>query len=295
MSIFKQIGQSVYGRDFYAGLRAEKTTFSIKYYLKLGLLLSILPALGWSVFVLPDIRAMLEPENVSAIVSNYPAELELKIKDGQFSTNVVEPYSIPVPAGFTESEDSTSESKVKNLVVIDTSIESISPSILKDNSAAFFITKNSIIGPKDGGLQVISMSEYERFTYTLNQAGINTIAQKVAPILSKLLYIAPLFIYIGLFLGFVFLLISILIVSLIVWWILVIKKNSAGYKHAFRVTTHAFTLGLIIDMVYMLFITDEPFSWFLLALLAIIVVLINVKKAEVAVTPVPPVAPAINQ
>jgi hypothetical protein len=290
MNIFKQIGKSIYGPEFYTGLKAETVGPAIKYYLKLVLLVSIIPALSWTIFVFPDVRSLLEPQNVTSLVSVYPAELELKIKDGQFSTNVVEPYVIAVPGGY-EVEADSSEEVPKNLVVIDTSIESISPNILKENSALFFITKNSIIGAKDGGLQVIPMSEYKDFSYTLNQSGLEKLAQKIAPILKGLLYFAPLFIYIGLFSSGVMLLIFVLIFALFAWLILVIKKNSLGYKYAFRVTVHAFTLGLIADFVYSS-ITGQPLDWLITGLLTMIIVFVNIKKPVIttppAETPIPP-------
>ena len=277
MNIFKEIKKSVYGSDLYNNLRSEKTGSSIKYYFKFILLISIIPTVIWTFSTIPTLKDLLSSENISKFTTFYPADLNLKIKDGQFSTNVVEPYYIPIPEKYKENNLNNNKRKIDNLVVINTKVENFSPDILEQNKTIAFITKNSIITEKDSGLQVVPLNNYKEVTYELNRQSINDLISKIVPKVKPLIYLVPLFVFIGYFIGFVFSLISLLILALIIWLVLIIKKKSIGYKYSFRVTLHAITLSFILNIFYSA-IYKNSISWLILSIITIIIVIINIKK-----------------
>jgi hypothetical protein len=284
MNIFKKIGNSVYGVELYTSLRVEKTGPSVKYYFKFIILLSAIWAIALSFFWIPTLKGFLSSKSISDLISLYPAELTLKIDNGQFSTNVKEPYFIKFPKKEVASSTDSGRDEVENFVVIDTSIESFSPDVLKQNDTFVLVTKNSVISDKDGTLQVMPLSNYKDFKYELNRQGIQSFALKVLPVLRPLIYFTPLFMFAIYYISYVWFLIPLFIFALLVWLVLVIKKNNGGYMHAYRVTIHAITLALILNIIYTL-IFQEMLSWPILAVITVIIAAINIKKEEVASAP----------
>lgn len=296
MNIFKKIGKSIYGAEFYKSLRTEKTGSSVKFYLKYSLLLSIVPAIVWSFIFMPNIKDFLNSENVSKFISIYPEELVLTIKDNKFSTNVTEPYTIALPGEFKiapyKSADGTEHEGYDNAVVIDTTLESFPSDILKKNKTMAFVTKDSVILEKDGGLQVMLLSEYKDIAYELNKQKVEGWASWIALVLGKLVYGLPLILLIGYFISYSAFLVALFLFALLVWLALAIKKVSGGYMYAYRVTIHAMVLGLLLDIIYFAF-TMNTLNWLVLVILSIIVALVNVKKNVVIV--VEPVTALVSE
>ena len=154
IEIFKKIGKSIYGPDLYKDLKQDKPGSSVAYYFKFVLILSIILGIFWGIGLVANINSYLTIENVSRFTSIYPAELDLKVQNGEFSTNVQEPYHIPVPKEWNLGNATNT---ISNLVVIDTSVDKFSPDILTENKTMFFVTKNSLISDKKGTLQVMSI------------------------------------------------------------------------------------------------------------------------------------------
>jgi hypothetical protein len=274
MNIFKKIKSSIYGPDFFNSLKSEKTDSSIIFYFKFTLMLSVISAVVMSFTAIPTFNGFLTKESVNEFVSLYPAELNLKISDGQFSTNVTEPYYIAFPKD--DEPLKSGEKQVDNFVVIDTSVESFSPDILDKNKTMIFLTKNSVISEKDGGLSVMPLSDFKNFKYELNRESIYSVISKIVPVLKPLVYFIPFFGLAAYFIGYAWFLVVLFLIALVIWLILVIKKNNGGYMHAYRVTIHAMTLGLILDVIYSA-IFNHTFSWLVLAGITAIVAIINIK------------------
>ncbi len=279
MNIFKKIGKSVYGPEFYSSLKLEKTSASVKYYLKFVLLISIIPALVWSSTLIPSLFNLLSAENVAKTVALYPAELVLTIKDGQFSTNVTEPYYIPLPEKFKGDTSDSNKRVVDNFVVIDTKIENFTPDILEQYKTSVLITKNSVISEKDGGLQVMPLNK--TMIYELNSQVIQGLASKTIPILKALIYFIPIFVYVICFISYIWSLIPLFLTALLVWLALTIKKVNSGYMHAYRVSIHAVTLGVLLNVVYSI-LFGGSLGWYIMAIVTIIMALVNVKKVTIA-------------
>ncbi len=106
MQFHRQILQSVYSPAFYKTLREKPLSFSLKYFLKLALLLSIV-----GLAILANSGAIPTPTRISAgmdqVVAMYPKNLVISLKAGKASTNVTEPYTLPWPENWPGQETST--------------------------------------------------------------------------------------------------------------------------------------------------------------------------------------------
>jgi hypothetical protein len=279
MNIFQKIGKSVYGPDFYSGLKTSRTRDSVKYFLKLVTLLSLLSAIIWAVVFLPKFHNFLTPEIVKETVALYPADLNLKINKGEISTDAKLPYIIPFESDALKDQ-SNIVNAIKNFVVIDTRVDAFSLDLLSKNETMVFVGKNFVAGrDENGSFRLIPLSEYKDFSYELNRANIEALALKMLPTAKKALNFLPFLVLIGFFLMNLGFLTSALIMALVVWLVMVIKKDSSGYKYALRLTIHAATLAVIIDSI--LSASSLGSSWGLGTLiLTIVIVLINTKKPK---------------
>src|SRR3989344_3778063 len=125
MNIFKLIAKSVYGPDLYLSLKDKKFGFSLAYFFKFILLLSLLVAIVTGIIIGPKINDFIQRFG-TRMVEYYPDELEITIKDGKTSTNVNEPYYLPIPDEFIGALESEAvvyginQTEIENLLVIDT-------------------------------------------------------------------------------------------------------------------------------------------------------------------------------
>lgn len=284
MNIFKKMGKSIYGPELYQDLKTVSTGSALKYYFKLALILSAVSGVILGFILVANVKTYLTEEAVSGIVSVYPAELNLKIANGEFSTNVKEPYFIPMPKDWQVSQASSSDDKIENLAVIDTSVDKFSSNILAENKTALFITKNSILSYEDGSLKVTSFSGQKNLKYELNREGISWMVNKVMPMIRPLVYLIPVFVFVGIFSTYTFGLLPLFLLALLVWLVLITKKQDNGYMQAYRVTLHAVTLVYILQLIISL--VSGNINWFWTTLITILVVIVNIKKGIVLETPV---------
>jgi hypothetical protein len=272
MNIFKKIGKSVYGPEFYSDIKNQRTGSAVRYYLKLSLLLTIVLTVFYSIVAISAVTIFTSDSNISKIISNFPSDLTITIKDKQFSTNVSEPYKIPVPGIFVST---TSQNQIENLLVIDTSLKDIPTDILTKNKTIAFMTKNAIITERGGALQINTLDKFGNVNFVVNQESIHSFVDKYLPYVKTLLWFVPIPIFIVVFIVYVAKLISFFLLALVVWLVLRIKKMDRGYMHAYRVTIYAQTLPLIVFLVFGGF-----GAWFLSLLVTIIIVLINMEKTK---------------
>lgn len=278
MNFFKTIRSSVYDPAFYSNL-SETKTGGFGYYIKLSLLLAVLCAIWHSIVVMPQVRSALSDQNLETIVQYFPADLTLTIKNGVVSTNVQEPYIIPVPSN--EVKPGTP----KNLVVINTKITDIPTDVLKSNDTLSFIAKNAFVVNKNNTLQVVPTTQIPNME--LNRASARAFMVEHIPFVRNLSLLIPFFIFFGLFVGYMFNLIPLLIVALVVWLVLKFMKKSAGYKHAYKVTLYAQTVSLVLTSIT----SGFPFEWTLTTLLTALIVYVNMKNSaqheDITIVPTP--------
>lgn len=268
MNFFRKIANSIYGEEFYLGVKNESKWSVFGYYFGLSAILSVAIA-----FVLgAQTSIFFSGENLKKFISFYPSELEVKIKSGSISTNVPEPYSI------RETSRTSSGQKYTNLLVIDTKSD-FSISKFKDYDTMFLLGKNYLVASRSGGkFEVNDLSKVPDFT--LNQ-------QKLYSWISVVddnhlwISIALFFLFfIGIMLSFSMWLVSVLILALLVKWLLKSKGLIYTYKESFKVSIYATTLPLLIYTLFMIVGIDFSFPFFY-TIISLIVVFVNFKNVSV--------------
>lgn len=100
--LIENIKKSIYGPTYYQELLSRPASFSWKYYFAFTLTLTIFLTITLSVPLVSKVHQVARdlPEKFFAY---YPDELEVRIDKGVASSNVVEPYFLPVPIEFKGS------------------------------------------------------------------------------------------------------------------------------------------------------------------------------------------------
>ncbi len=276
MSFLKKVKSSVYDPLYYSEILNMNFGGSLKYFFKLSLLLALVGAVYLSFVSIPKVNSFISTFG-DRVVDAYPAELEVRLKNGLVSTNVVEPYIIPLPKDDFNSE--YSKSNYENLIVIDTKSD-LSLDKFNAYNTVVLLTKNAVLTRDKGKITITELKGTSDLT--INRDKLVYWVGKVTPFVKKLPYIIPVIVFTGLFLYFAFSLFYLLFVALLVFIIGKIRKLGLSYKKSYQISLHAITLPLILSMVSW-FVNIKMF--FLLPTIILLVVVWANLKAKDPVLP----------
>ncbi len=272
MSFLKKVKSSVYDPLYYSEILNMNFGGSLKYFFKLSLLLALVGAVYLSFVSIPKVNSFISTFG-DRVVDAYPAELEVRLKNGLVSTNVVEPYIIPLPKDDFNSE--YSKSNYENLIVIDTKSD-LSLDKFNAYNTVVLLTKNAVLTRDKGKITITELKGTSDLT--INRDKLVYWVGKVTPFVKKLPYIIPVIVFTGLFLYFAFSLFYLLFVALLVFIIGKIRKLGLSYKKSYQISLHAITLPLILSTVS-LFINIKMFR-FVPTIILLVVVWVNLKAKD---------------
>lgn len=217
----------------------------------IALVLSVLPSFFVFKNILPFVQN-LENKALTLVDEVYPQELEVKIKNGQASTNVTEPYYISVRRETLENlfafkkDDKNTKSKVR-ILAIDT--KGKADEFDRYQSIAL-LTESSLVYYNDNRINIYSLREIQDLT--VNKEFIKSKIKEInknnslGNIINFGVLIAPLLII----LGFFFLqLISFLMLSLAIYLMVKINQIHTGFKNTFRYTV---SIAFLVTLVWYL-------------------------------------------
>ena len=277
MKFREQLKQSFYGPAFYQSLKAKPVPYSIKYYLKLVLILALLGTIFLSIIILPQVTDILFNFK-KAVETAFPTELEVKITNGQVSTNVVEPYNIDWPANFSNHLD-----QIKNLdhlLVIDTKVTEDVVAKFNDYKTLILVTDRFVVYHQDdkAGLSPVVIEPLPTDTnVVINKANTLSLIDRFD---GYFVLVPPLFvllIFVAISIGFLIPLIYLLLIAFIVLVLYKlfgsIKEKELDYATAYQMTLHASTVGFVGSLLVMFLIpsVNLPFLFTILTFLAIFV------------------------
>lgn len=242
-TFFHVLKNSFSSAKYYNEVIKTPFSFSLKYFLFFSLLLSIVTTVFLSVSMVIPLNEFLA-KVPRLLVKVYPAELEVRIRKGQVSTNVEEPYYIPlqqVEQSVKEEfqvKGATSE-EIRNLVVIDTaaSVEDLSK-----YQTAVLVTKQYLSYRRDDGrIETFPFSNID--DVTINQNMMQRVAQYISPFLMYVPLVVILLLFFGSLFWFVtsqliYLLFTALALYLVGKWI----KYDLNYHKAYQVDMHLATI-----------------------------------------------------
>lgn len=235
-SLFKTIQNSIYSPSFYASIPKKSFKQSIRYFLILILLLS---AIHLITLINPSL--IETPRQLQGFVQNvincYPKDLEIKITNGQASTNSDEPYFI---------SNCPTLARNQNLVVIDTQTP-FSSTKFDEYKVAIWLTKDAVVYRKNK-YETSSSSLIRVKDLKLNKAVLNSYRDMLSPWLKLIGPALLLLVFVGIYLGYIFRLIYLFFIALIIWGFGKVFKKPLTYGQAYKVGLYAITLGLIVEL-----------------------------------------------
>lgn len=274
MNFLKKIKDSIYSPEFYSSVPGSSFGSALGFFVLLILALtivqSIYPVWLFSTEGQKEIRKFSDKA-----VSVYPNELEVKIKDGQVSTNVKEPYVIAIP-----SEDNAGENQ--NLIVLDTKTP-YSAAKFNEYKSLIWVTRDSVFvkGDKNGQTKTFDLSSAKNFT--LNKTVVNSFVAKASPWLKLITPVVIIAILVGIFMLYFFRLIYLFLLALLVFILLKIIKRPIPYTDSYKVVLYAVTLGFIVEVITI--VAHQQSFPFMLTVITLLVVLFNFLPEQKKVAP----------
>jgi hypothetical protein len=254
---------------------------SFGYYVLFSLFLAIVSTIVVSLAFIPKFAPGLKKIS-SELITYYPEELTIQIKNGVATTNVKEPYAIKLPGDFTKTPQnysSVNEPAPENLVVIDTSKKTsdVSLGALKEAKTVIFVVGDGLIAAKrPTELQVIPFKDTP--DVTINRAFLTNLGEKIRPYLKFIIPVLVFFIFLVSFLAQFGRLVYLLIAALLIWIVVRLLKIKTDYGRAFQIALHAVTLPAIISLVVVF--SGLHIFIFGFTILLLLVVVINLMPRE---------------
>ncbi len=289
MGFFVTIGRSIFSPPWYAAMPQRTFGSALGYFLLLSLLVTIVRTIIVSLPVLGNLPGILDQVSGS-IVQTYPDELVVHIHNGVVSTNVKEPYFIPMP----KFQGSSSGSVPQNLIVIDTHT-AFSVEQFHAYRAVVWLGRDAIYSQSSNTGQVQANDLAQIADFTLDKALIRTGAQAVAPWLRIIGPLLVVLAFIGFFMFYLFHLLYMLIFAVVVLVVSVLVGGRLTYGQSYVVGMYAMTLGILVDIVVA---ATQPLTHFhgfpfMFSLITLVVVVLNLylgRQAQGLST-----APAVGQ
>lgn len=280
MKLLTEIRNSIYNPIYYRVVRSESTKKALGYYYRFTLTLAVILTIIFAIIFVPLLTIFTHI--VKGELANwYPAELELRLHNGEVSSNVTEPYKIPLPEKWREEISKSDQAKLgdlENLLVIDTTHEFDLKQFEAYKTPAW-LTKNSLVYYRDHDRIAIEPLANYKTDLTVNQTLIRDWITKLSPFLAILAPAAVIAVLVGLIVAFSLYLVGLFLVALLVMLVGWLKQIKLSYWEAYRIAIHAATLPILLRF---LLGALTPFIGlnFLPTILLLCVVAFNLKDEE---------------
>ncbi len=282
-TFFYSLKKSLFELKYYKDVAKVNLWFSFKYLWFLLFILVIFKSIFLGGQYLKS-RPQIQPgvNRLLTYAENfYPKGLELKIKNGQLSTNVKEPYTFDL-------EENKWQTDQRHLLIINTkgSIENY-----PNYNTYVLATKNAIVYPSKSTSNQIEQTSVFYFRdlkqdFTLNKNVYNNLLNVVRPYTYKILFFADYIVVACLFLFLIFgslfwtggTMFGLLFLTLFVWIVNLIFKKQFSYGSLYKMGMHAVTWPIIINEVVKYFNFPFPGSYTLIFLFWMLIILFLTEK-----------------
>lgn len=272
---FENIKKSIYSPAYYRELINKPFSFSFKYYLLFSLCFTLILTIPMSVRNIPKLKAGIDSVS-SSIIDKFPEELEVKIKDGQVSTNVTEPYYFKTPKEFSDSVEKEESSKFENLLVIDTQ-SGTDLNKFAEYKTIILLTDKNLVYYNNEKITVQSLEKTGPIT--INKSEIKSFVSKINPYLNVFVSLFPALIFFVIFVGLLAHYIYLFFGGLLILITAKIAKVDIGYWKAYQMGVHLMTLPIIVTTLVNLIPNFQiPFLFTILLVLGSFINLKPIKK-----------------
>lgn len=245
MNLLQTIKNSIYSPEFYKTVPQKSLKSVFGYFFLIVLITTIIAIIQGIIWITPDFlldSEMQTKDFAQQVVNHYPQELEVKIDQGQVTTNVAEPYFITLPMeGFQ-----TDGHNIRNLLVIDTKT-SYSSFQMEQYQTIGWLTRDTLFLKSDQETDAIDVSEFDNVT--INRDFVQKLETQISPLYK---YVGPAILatlVFGSLLINLFRIFAILFMTLLVLLLLKVMRKDINFSKAFKITTFAITLAVIIETV----------------------------------------------
>lgn len=279
MNFFKNILNSLYSPSFYASIPQKTFGQAISYFLLLILLLTVLKSASPIYNYLSSGQKQVS-NFLNQAINFYPEELKIKIKNGKVSTNVQEPYFIPLTLNLDRKTSSV------NLAVIDTKTPFSTAQFNKYQTIAIaWITSDSVVTRDDKGqIRIYDLAQVSDLT--INKQLVDTLLTKITPWFKLITPLVVTGILFGFFLLNALRLIYLLILAILVLLLTKIIKKPLSWRNSYKVGLYAMTLGFFVEIALGWFrLSGFPFMFTLITLLVVLVNFLNIPESPQTTAP----------
>jgi len=250
-TFFYSFKKSLFEPKYYKDVAKVSFWFSFKYLWFLLFILIIFKSIFLGGQYLKS-RPQIQPEvnRLLTYAENfYPRGLELKIRNGQLSTNVKEPYTFYLEKNQWQTD--------RHLLIIDTkgSIENY-----PNYNVYILATKNAVVYPSKSRNNQIGETSVFYFRdlkqdFTLNKNIYDNFLNVVRPYTYRILffvdYIVLAFLFLFLIFGSLFwvggTMFGLLFLTLLVWIVNLIFKKQYSYGSLYKMDMHAVTWSVLVN------------------------------------------------
>ncbi len=253
-TFFYSFTRSLFEPKYYKDVAKVKFWFSFKYLWFLLFVLVLIKSIMLGGTYIKN-RPYIQPEINKFLTyaeNFYPKGLELKIRNGQLSTNVKEPYIFNLEKNELQVDQ-------RHLLIIDTkgSIENY-----PDYNAYVLATKNAVVYPSKSTNNQIGETSVFYFRdikqdFTLNKNIYDNILNVVQPYTHRVLFFADYIVLAFLFLFLIFgslfwavgVMFGLVVLTFFVWIVNLIFKKQYRYGSLYKIGMHAVTWPILITEV----------------------------------------------
>lgn len=276
-TFFYSFTRSIFEPKYYKDVAKTKFWFSFKYLWFLLFLLIIIKVFTLSGQYLKN-RPQIQPEVSKLLLyaeNFYPKNLELKIKNGQLSTNTTEPF-------FFDPDQRITADFRRHFLIIDTkgSVDNY-----PNYNTYILATKNAVVYPSKSNNNKIQETSIFYFKdmkrdFTLNKNVYDNFLKIVKPYSGRVLFFVDYVVLILLFLFLIFgsffwtigVMFGLLFLTSFVWIVNLIFKKQYSFGSLFKMGMHAVTLPILISEISKYLRSPYPtyYSWIFLIWMMII-------------------------
>lgn len=270
--------KSISSLRYYQDIVTAKFSFSFKFYLMFSLLLSLTLTLSLSIIIVPFLTQFSSRFEKRA-PNLFPQDLAITLKEGEVTTNAVEPLRFPIPFELlVDVPGAVSDQNQKYLLTIDTKANS---SDFAKSQSLILVTKNEVVLTQNNdNYQVVPFDKSDEFL--LNFEVYQKFLQDTKPFIRFLPVISVLLIFFVF--SFIFPLLR-LIFLIIITPILFAAARLMGLNLSMGKITqlglHALTLPTLLQILFISFgaNTASPLFFAIAFFLYILVILAELRRS----------------
>ena len=258
MHFFETVKESLYSPSLYSSLPKRSLGASVKYFFLLSLLCAAILLLIDGNKIVKGV-VIFRDVVITKLVSAYPEDLEITVKNGTITSNKQAEFQMPFPAG----ENVTEKPERTNVVVIDTN-EKFTLEKWEKADTYVWVGNDLVAWVDNKGFKMAPASQLPEGA--LNRALIDTYYKMLLPFLAWLPAAALVGVGVVFFFNFILHFFWAFVLAVLVLIIAHNLKKKFSYGDAYKTTLHAMTIGFLLSILEQFGVPHVPFVFSVLTL-----------------------------